>query len=388
MSTGSVMSTYPTEISMAAASPEAVRSRLCRELTVEPVEGGGDKRRFALYHPRRDTTCVLGEAELTIARLFDGRRSLEEIAARALSEHRLRLSVEQLRRFEERLRRLYLLEGEGDEGSTEDPFTSVHYGKLRAAVCIRLFSANPDEALDRLLRRFPFLATRGFFGACLAVVVVAAAELGLRFGAFSAAASAELHGLGWVALFCLIGLQSVFHEGGHALGCKSYGVRVHEVGLALYFFLLTGWARPIQAEWDRLSKSRRIVTILVGPFGSLLFGALGVLLWRLSPDGSLASRAGLLAALSTPAGIVPTMLPIFNGDGYLLLTECLDQPGLRQRSWAYLRARLSGDAGRQVPPGERRLYLFVSIATLIGLVAAWVTLFGLILYVAARELSS
>lgn len=359
------------------------------EIEVKPVAGKGGKRRFALYHPRRDTTCVLGEAELTVAKLFDGQRSLEEVAASALLKHRLRLSVAQLQRFEERLRRLRLLEYAGDETLDEqDPLSGAHYGKFRPAIFIRLFSANPDEALDLVLGRFPFFARRGFFAACLALVVAAVCVLALDWSAFWADAPRFPHGLDWVMLFVLLGLQGVFHEGGHALGCKAFGVRIHEVGLGVYFFLLTAWTRPIQHQWDRLSKAQRLVTILLGPFGSLVFGALGVLIWRFSPPGSFPSRIGLLAVLSTPVSTVPTMIPLFNGDGYLLLTELFDQPGLRRRSWCYLRERLAGKMRCDLPPAERRLYLIVSIGTLLGLVAIWLALFGLVAYVAARELSS
>jgi putative peptide zinc metalloprotease protein len=197
-----------------------------------------------------------------------------------------------------------------------------------------------------------------------------------------------------VAVFLLLGLQGVFHEGGHALGCKAFGVRVHEVGLAIYFFLLTAWTRPIQRQWNRLPKAQRLETILLGPFGSLLVGALGVLVWRLSPHGSVPGRLGMLAALSTPISTVPTMLPVFNGDGYLLLTEYFNRPGLRRRSWAYLRERLSrkggrpGQHARELPRAERRLYLFVSIGTLLGLVGIWLALFGLVAYMVMRELAS
>jgi putative peptide zinc metalloprotease protein len=368
---------------------------LAPELEVRTVTSIGGRQRFALYHPGRDTTCVLGETELKVAKLFDGRRSLEEVAARALADHRLRLSVDQLKKFEERLRRLRLLDSAVDDAPDLDPLSGVQYGKIRPAIYIRLFSTNPDEALDRLLARFPFLVRRGFFAVCLAVVLAAAGVLALSWQGFLAETPRlPPRGFDLVAVFLLLGLQGVFHEGGHALGCKAFGVRVHEVGLAIYFFLLTAWTRPIQRQWNRLPKAQRLETILLGPFGSLLVGALGVLVWRLSPHGSVPGRLGMLAALSTPISTVPTMLPVFNGDGYLLLTEYFNRPGLRRRSWAYLRERLSrkggrpGQHARELPRAERRLYLFVSIGTLLGLVGIWLALFGLVAYMVMRELAS
>ena len=52
-------------------------------------------------------------------------------------------------------------------------------------------------------------------------------------------------------------------------------------------------------------------------------------------------------------------------DGYGLLVDALREPGLRQRSRAYLRARLARQAGGEDAPRAVRIYALMGIAWMV-----------------------
>lgn len=50
--------------------------------------------RYNLYDPRNDIGFELGKAEYSLALLFDGQRSRQDIADAALAQHRIKVSPE------------------------------------------------------------------------------------------------------------------------------------------------------------------------------------------------------------------------------------------------------------------------------------------------------
>lgn len=349
---------------------------------------GGGKRRFEVFDPTRDATWKLGETELTTARLFDGRRTYEEIRQVLVSEHRLRPSPEKLVAFERRLLDAGLLESTSQQPTRpKDPFTGMNYGWLHHLVVIPLYAFDPRPALDWMLRRAPWMARRAGLVLALLVTALGIAAVAVRWHDFAAGVSAVVAGWGWLWLFVIVGLSSFFHEGGHVLSCEAYGVRSREIGLALLFLVPTAWTRPEQRQWSALSRGRRIATIWAGPLGSLFFGALGALLWWPSPPGSVAYHVGILMVIAALFGTLPTLCPIFNGDAYLLLTEYFRLDGLRTKSFTYLRQVMTGKAGNgpELAPRRKALYLAVSVGTLVGWVATWALLIWLITFIGARE---
>ncbi|MFD7657757.1 site-2 protease family protein, partial [Actinosynnema sp. NPDC059797] len=197
-----------------------------------------------------------------------------------------------------------------------------------------------------------------------------------RFDEFAAAVPAALRGWGLVGLLVVTVLSSVFHEGGHALACRAYGVPVREVGLGLRSLAVFAWTEPDRRRWDALPPRRKLVTVAAGPLGSLCYAGLGALLWATAPGP--AAVVGVWLVLAGTVCVVPTLLPSFDGDAYLLLT-CLPGLGnLRSRSFAALRGLPRGGK-----PGAAVLgHVAFALLTVLGRIAVagvvlWVVHLGL-----------
>jgi putative peptide zinc metalloprotease protein len=333
--------------------------------------GSGDRDRnlrFLVADPRSDRQWVLGAAELRVAEVFCRGRSYDEVRDLLQLRHRMAVSVQTLRSFEERLIRARLLEDGVPSGIPDDPFTGVDLGRFNRLLFIPVVRFEPGRLMDKYLARAPQRC-----GAALAILILALTSSGM-FVALTNWLQLQsdikycLVGTGWLITYAVTLSSGVVHEGAHAIACRHYGVRVREVGLAIYWLLPFGWTRPDQAAWSRLPLSQRIVSILAGPLGSLAFGATGVLLWSVAPTHSTLSELGVYITLAGCYGATATLLPVFNGDGYLIITELLCLPNLRRRSFSYLKQKLTkgGESRFQWDRKHELVYLFVALGTMFG----------------------
>jgi putative peptide zinc metalloprotease protein len=188
-------------------------------------------------------------------------------------------------------------------------------------------------------------------------------------------------------------LSIVVHEIGHAMPCRHYKVRLTDFGAAIYVLLATGWARPLQADWAMLTRQQKMVAIVMGPWASLLFAAVGVWVWSYG-EGWL-HTLGVVMAVSSTLALIPTLLPMFNGDTYLAICELSGEPRLRQRAFHYARRWLgrgqdeshaSSQASRVVDSHEcaeglrkTRIWFFLILAlTVLGWVLVWAVVGSLV----------
>jgi putative peptide zinc metalloprotease protein len=334
------------------------------------ANGGAGNLRFLVADPQSDRQWVLGAAELRTAELFCRGRPYGEVRDALQRRHRIAVSAEALRGFEDRLIRARLLADGVAVGTRDDPFTGVDIGWLHRLLFIPLVRIDPGRLLDRYFA----LAPRGA-GAALAVLGSMLALLGafVAVSSWPRLATDIQHcvvGTGWLIVYAVTLSSGVVHEGAHAIACRHYGVRVREAGLAIYLLLPFGWTRPEQAAWSRLPLSRRVVTVLVGPLGSLAFGAAGVLMWSAAAPQSAMGQLGIHVFLAGCYGATFTLLPMFNGDGYLIISELLGIPNLRRRSFEHLKQRLAMGTARPFPGDRERGALYVLVA--VGTITGWI----------------
>jgi putative peptide zinc metalloprotease protein len=212
------------------------------------------------------------------------------------------------------------------------------------------------------------LAPLSSAGAVAALAVCALAVLaGLvpHLGRLVAETPRALSGSGLLLCYIVAWLSAVFHEGAHILGCRRYGVGVKRVGVGLLGLLPFAWTQPNQDDWDELPARQRVVTVVVGPLGSLLFAELGACIWLLGHDVKALRLLGIYGALSGTLLMVPTLIPVFPGDAYLLLTQWLGRPNLRWRSFDHLLAVMTRRR-TSATRGEAVLYVGFATATIVG----------------------
>ena len=317
--------------------------------------------RYVVEDPERGTRWALGLRELTACRAFDGARDYDEIAE-VLCKRGGAPPRPALRALEDRLLTLGLLEAGAPRPRKAAAW--VHY-MLRRLWRLELVTLRPGRRTDSFLRRLAPLSSAGAVAALSASALAVLAGLAPQLGRLVAETPHALGGPGLLACYVVAWLSAVFHEGAHMLGCRRYGIRVKRVGVGLLGLLPFAWTQPHQDDWDRLPVRKRMVTVVVGPFGSLLFAELSACVWLLGHDVKALRLLGIYGALSGTLLMVPTLVPIFPGDAYLLLTEWLGRPNLRWRSFDHL---LSVVAQRRTSATrvEATLYVGFAAATIVG----------------------
>ncbi len=176
----------------------------------------------------------------------------------------------------------------------------------------------------------------------LAIILIG----GVLFGRLLLAEEVALVGGGWSlpTLFLANIIVITLHELAHGLATKQFGRDLDKGGILIYwgfpaFFVDTRdiWLSP---RWKRIAVS------WAGPHSGLILGGLSGLLlaWlRLNFSHTLAAPwAGLIYQIGFIAylTVFVNLNPLLELDGYFILMDWLDMPGLRERAIRFWRAEL------------------------------------------------
>ena len=168
-------------------------------------------------------------------------------------------------------------------------------------------------------------------------------------------------------VWAIILLVTTAHEFAHGLTCKHFGGEVHEMGFLL-IYLQPALYCNVSDAWLFPEKSRRLWVTFAGPYFELFLWALAALGWRFSDPTTWIHYLSLAVAATSGIKACLNFNPLLKLDGYYLLSDWLDIPNLRRRSYAYIGTaikRLFGArTGGGETPRERRIFL------LYGLVAS------------------
>ncbi len=128
-----------------------------------------------------------------------------------------------------------------------------------------------------------------------------------------------------------LALSKVIHELSHALTATRHGVRVGHMGLALV--VMWPMAYTDTGESWKLSNARhRLAIASAGIAAELTLAAWCTLLWALLPDSGLRSAAFFLASTAWVWTLAINASPFMRFDGYFIVADLLDIPGLHERA--------------------------------------------------------
>ncbi|MCI0397258.1 MAG: cyclic nucleotide-binding domain-containing protein [Chloroflexi bacterium] len=214
---------------------------------------------------------------------------------------------------------------------------------LNALVNTELSVTSLDPFFTRLYRFLKLLFSPVVQVLLLAVVFAGGLLFARLFfqGSYSLSGGAAGFGLGFISLFLANLLVIGIHELSHGLAVKHFGRELDRGGFLIYwgfpaFFVDTRdiWLSPRRA---------RILVSWAGPHSGLILGGLaGFILTAvslLSPDSantlwaSFIYQVGFIAFFS----VFININPLLELDGYFILMDWLEMPGLRQRAFAFLR---------------------------------------------------
>lgn len=380
LSSGQVPGTADGGDTVASSPP-----RLRRDLVISQQEASDgavlvvkDRRTGRFYHLRA--------AERFIAEQLDGRTPLEIVRARTEIEFESELPRERLDSFVAQLRHTGLLEGEATDARSGG---SSRRGRIRGSVLYLRFPLfDPDRVLATLARWTPFFFTPAFIAisatAMLGAVGVTVAHHGAIMGGIG-----SFEWPGAVPLFAAVLLVIISaHEFAHGVTCKRFGGEVREMGFMLIYFQPAFYCNVSDA-WLFPEKSRRLWVSAAGGWFELFCWALATLAWWITESDTPVNRLALVMMTVSGVKSLLNLNPLIKLDGYYLLSDYLDIPNLRRKSFRYVGDRLRRLLGSDVDPAppvtprEHRIFLLygaVSTLASIALLAyAFVTAGGFLL---------
>ena len=306
----------------------------------------------------------LREAEYFVARQFDGETSLEQIRGRAEKEFGATLLPSTLADFVKMLYKRHLLETPEAAAKAREG----HGGFVRGSSLYMRFKLwDPDSLLNRVVPRLQFLFTRWFLWATSLLVLLALAitianryELADEVPSFLRPESIPFV---VVVLFALVSV----HEFAHGVACKRHGGRVHEMGFLLLYFQPALYCNVSDA-WLFTERRKRLLVAFAGPWIEMVLWAAATLLWRFTDPGASVHGLALIVAGSAGVKTLLNFNPLMKYDGYYLLSDILDVPNLRTKSFRYIGALVKGFFGKpeeralDVEPRLRRIYLWYGLS--------------------------
>lgn len=165
----------------------------------------------------------------------------------------------------------------------------------------------------------------------------------------------------WWIVF-LYPLTKCLHELAHGLALRRRGGEVPEAGVS--FLVLFPLPYVDATDSWTLSRKDRMHVTAAGMLIDMLLACIGLLLWYVLDSGVLANLAFTLVLLGIASIVLFNANPLLKFDGYYLLEDALDAPGLARRSLAYYRhifkrfvLLLKNDKPPLVARGERRWLL-------------------------------
>jgi len=307
-----------------------------------------------------------GEVEDFILHQLDGVAPLEEIRRRAESRFGAPLPDGALEIFVQKLDKNRLLET--DRAPRRDRGHSG--GRVRGNLLyLRLPVFDPTRLFDWLLPRARFFFTRRFMTFSAVVIVLAAATLAMSWTSFRGDLTRVSFPSAIPTLIAVLFILVSMHEFAHGMACRHFGGEVREVGFMLIYFAPACYCNVSDA-WLFPERAKRMWVGFAGPYFELFLWALAVFAWQVTEADSWINYIALLVMIGSGVKTLVNFNPLIKLDGYYLLSDFLEIPNLRRKSFRYVGSLIKRLMGSSDPlettasPRERRVYLtYGAIAT-------------------------
>lgn len=330
---------------------------------------------FIIKDPVSGAFFRLREAEGYIVSQFDGDTPLDVVQARVRERFGAGLSAETLKGFAVSLEKSGLLE----TGIALSRSPAGKPGRLGGNLFYLRYKLIDPSRLFALLEPWVGFFYTPFFVVCAGLSILFAAAVAVSEAGAMVRDLASLFTPSVAVLFVVLSFLTVsLHEFAHGLTCRRFGGEVREIGFLLIYFQPALYCNVSDA-WLFPEKSKRLWVGFSGPYFEMFLWSIAVLVWRITDSGSLIHLAALIVALSSGIKTLFNFNPFIKLDGYYLLSDALEIPNLRKKSFRYVGAALRRLAGLsyEVPETSSRRERWIYLSY--GLVAS-VTSIGLMLY--------
>src|SRR5438874_1365935 len=341
--------------------------KLRTDLTVREQQTP-DGRFFVVKEPLSGNFFRLREAEHFVAQQLDGETPIEVVRQRTERQFATTLPAGTLNAFVTTLKAAGLLQSEAA------PATQPTGGRRRILgnpLYLRFKLFDPDRLFTRLGPRLRPCFTPQFVVLSAALILLAIGTAAANWHAIILDLS-RLYRISTIWLVLAVSFLVVSaHEFAHGLTCKHFGGAVHEIGFIL-IYLQPALYCNVSDAWLFPKTSTRLWVGVSGPYFELVIWALATLLWRVTDGETWINYLALIVMATSGIKTCFNLNPLIKLDGYYLLSDYLEIPNLRARSFRHvgtLIMRVFGSARRteeEVAPRERRIYLMYGVAALAG----------------------
>jgi putative peptide zinc metalloprotease protein len=354
------------ETGVVTRSPPKLRS----DLTIRRQEtaSGDGEGLFVIKDPVAGAFFRFGESEQFIAQQLDGETPLEVVRERTEARFGSTLPAASLGAFIERLAKAGLLEGTGRPRARDGKRRGGARGSL---LYLRYPLLDPNALLDRLLPRVRACFTPHFLALSAAAIVLAAGITFAHWGELTQELARLYRPAAIPLLLTVFFVVGSAHEFAHGLTCKRFGGEVHELGVMLVYFT-PGLYTNVSDAWLFPEKAKRLWVGFAGPYFELFLWALATLAWRLTEPDTTVNYLALTVMMVSGVKTLLNFNPLIKLDGYYLLSDYLELPNLRKKSFRYVGRAVKGVFGAgpehaaEIPRRERRVYLAYGLLAAIG----------------------
>lgn len=227
----------------------------------------------------------------------------------------------------------------------------------------RIPLVKPDGMLDKAYPYFRWLFSQGFFTFIVLMTCLELLMLSREWNTYKATFF-QLFDVEFFIFYALsLVTAKVFHELGHALAVKRYGLHVPSMGIA-FLVLFPMLYTDTSQSWKITYARDRIIVALAGVWVEFCLALLSLWLWFFMPQGPFKSVCFFLSSYSLLTTLLINISPFLRFDGYHVLSDLLSMRNLQTRSFAlatwWLRECLFGlnnNAPEYFPPHKRRLLI-------------------------------
>jgi putative peptide zinc metalloprotease protein len=297
--------------------------------TVLIVQALGKRGQVVVKDPRTGPYYNLGEEESFLLGRLDGRATLDAICAEFAGQFHESLKKEDLQQYLALAEAWGLLET-GAGTTAEAP--SAPPRRRQSWLAWRYCLFDPDRLFSVLEPKLRFFWTPGFLVISAGCIGAAAVQAGMARHELAQPLAQNMRWEVLVLAWLMLLAVTTMHEFAHGLTCKHHGGEVHEVGVILLFFL-PGLYCNVSDSWLMPEKSKRIWVTLAGGYFELFLWSLAVFTWLLTVVGSLANRLAWSVVSVSGVRVFFNFNPLLKLDGYYMLSDLIEIPNLRQRSW-------------------------------------------------------
>lgn len=307
---------------------------------------------------RSSAQWLVNEQEFAILQSLDGRRSLEQAhlhCQRLLAP--AELSREDFQTFVNQANRNAWITAASASSTPfisqqepalprSEPHDSFWRRAVRNPLAIRIPLVDPDRWLDR-----PVQILRAFFRKYRQTFVLIGSTWVLLTGAtllvnWETLVPAIRHNAlalrspsTWILLALVISGIKLIHELAHAIACKWYDGRCHEMGV-MFLFGIPCLYCDVSDAWLIPQPWKRMLVSAAGILAECVLGSLALIAWVHSMPGLPQNVLLFVLMVTSINTLILNGNPLMRYDGYYLLSDAASVPNLASRSRAALQSRL------------------------------------------------